>query len=69
MRKEAQSEHASTDSEKEKKIYNLELKIVSLNVTIDDEEKGNGQIKLDLNGSESHVNRFFAANLRSSRNH
>ena len=48
--REAQSAHVSTDSEKHKKINNLELKTVSLNVP-----RNTDHIKLDLNRSEAHV--------------
>ena len=48
--REAQSLHVSTDSEKHKKINNLELKTVSLNVP-----RKTDQIKLDLNRSDAHV--------------
>ena len=44
---------------KQKKINNLELKIVSSNVTIEEQEREADKIKLDLTRSESHVNRLM----------
>ena len=44
---------------KHKKINNLELKIVSLLATIEEQERMTDKIELDLNRSESHGNRLL----------